>query len=357
MLVGVPQTGGKLVAAAREFGYPVLFSANAFADAYPEEHDRAYEFRKFHFPDPEQFDGLEAHLDSAGFVAAVKYRDYRWTINNYLDLVASHPWVWWAAMDYCCEREIAQDRPLRLLRIAATVHMLGKCQVGAARRGLPPPLPVLQGWTPDEYALCAKWFGMREWPKLIGIGSVCRRPVHGSTGVLAILQALDAILPQHVQVHLFGVKSEALEVLTRNKRVASVDSMAWDVRARAERRTGRDAAFRIGHMKAWATKQQAIAARQGGGVGMQRMLFNPDDFGGFTDMESLALEALTLQFADLVMGGEIDYLDAVVQSRQDGVIVMALLRNKGLSDATLADFDEVIEGLGDRVEELQKKAA
>lgn len=33
--VGVRLTGGQLVAAARERGYSVLFSANAFARTYP----------------------------------------------------------------------------------------------------------------------------------------------------------------------------------------------------------------------------------------------------------------------------------------------------------------------------------
>lgn len=33
--VGIPLTGGRLVAAAREQGYAVLFSANAFARTYP----------------------------------------------------------------------------------------------------------------------------------------------------------------------------------------------------------------------------------------------------------------------------------------------------------------------------------
>jgi hypothetical protein len=36
--VGIPLTGGRLVAAARERGYPVLFSANAFARHYPKGH-------------------------------------------------------------------------------------------------------------------------------------------------------------------------------------------------------------------------------------------------------------------------------------------------------------------------------
>jgi len=126
--VGVPLTGGRLVAAARERRYLVLFSANAFARTYPKGHEREGFFKGFRRPDCYQFDGLDAALDSAGFVAAVHYGDYRWTVEDYFDLVQSHPWAWYAAMDYCCEPQIAQDRPLRLLRMAATARMLGRCR-------------------------------------------------------------------------------------------------------------------------------------------------------------------------------------------------------------------------------------
>lgn len=50
----------------------------------------------------------------------------------------------------------------------------------------------------------------------------------------------------HVRVHLFGVKSTVLDRIAYHPRVASVNSMAWDFHA--ERRTGRDMAYRIGHM-------------------------------------------------------------------------------------------------------------
>lgn len=273
--VGIPLTGGALVAAARERRYPVLFSANAFARVYGKGHQWEGDFRKFALPDPAQFEGLDAALDSAGFVAAVKYGDYRWTVSQYYDLVQAYPWVWHAALDYCCEPELASDRPTRLLRIAATARMLGECRREAAERGIAPPLPVVQGFRPDEYVMCAQWLPLLEWPDLIGIGSVCRRPVHGPNGILSILEALDAVLPPHVRCHLFGVKSTALEILAGHPRVASVDSQAWDMQARAERRTGRDMAFRIGHMQAWADRQIQIAETPDAGQAVLTCPQNP----------------------------------------------------------------------------------
>lgn len=70
--VGIPLTGGKLVSAAREANYPVLFSANAFFTGYGKTHPRVGEFQKFKQIDLEQFAGLDAALDSAGFVAMRK---------------------------------------------------------------------------------------------------------------------------------------------------------------------------------------------------------------------------------------------------------------------------------------------
>lgn len=355
--VGVPLTGGRLVAAARERRYPVLFSANAFARTYPKGHEREGFFKGFSRPDPIQFEGLDAALDSAGFVAAVKYGDYRWTVDDYLDLVASFSWSWWAAMDYCCEPAVAADRPLRLLRLAGTARMLGQCRAEASRRGIPAPMPVLQGWTPAEYVTCAEWLPLIEWPDLIGIGSVCRRQVNGPDGILAILEAVDAILPSHCKVHLFGVKSTVLDLIAHHPRVSSVDSMAWDVAARAERRTGRDMDFRIGHMEAWTTKQMTIAASPRLGAGIQSMLFDPVAFGGINTPESLVLEAVALQFADLVMGGDLEYLDAVYHAQRDGVAVIAMVRRHGLNEQALDALDDVIAGLGDRVREVFDSAS
>jgi len=332
MRVGLPLTGGALPAAARQRGYPVLFSANAFARTFPGSHERAGEFQRFRVPRPGQLDGLDAALDSAGFVAAARYGDY------------------------CCEPEIAADRPLRLLRIAATAVMLMRCNAEASRRGLPGPMPVLQGWTPAEYALCAEWLPLARWPGLVGLGSVCRRPVHGPAGILAILEAVDALLPPHVRLHLFGVKSEALAALAKHPRVASADSAAWDMQARAERRTGRDMAFRVAHMDAWLQRQHAAIDDLQACAALPRSLFDPAAFGGaISGTEELVLEALALQYADLLMEGQIEYRDAVWQAAQDGVWAVAKLRLRGMSDALLAEYDEDLAGFGERVGELMRR--
>ena len=46
--------------------------------------------------------GLVSHhkvaLDSAGFVAASRYRGFPWSTHHYLDLAAAAPWLWWAEL-------------------------------------------------------------------------------------------------------------------------------------------------------------------------------------------------------------------------------------------------------------------
>ena len=195
-------------------GYPVLVSANALFDR------RKWKFRR---PSP-ALSGLDVALDSAGFVAMSRYGGYSWTTDEYLKLVASFRWTWWASMDFCCEPEIAGDRREVHARMVATVEVYSKLVEKAREIGLSSPMPVLQGWRPEDYVECVEMIG--ELPDLVGVGSVCRRDVCGESGLEEILCTLDAVLPNRVSLHLFGVKGAALGRSWLRKRVASVDSMA-----------------------------------------------------------------------------------------------------------------------------------
>ena len=245
--VGIPQVGGRLVQAAREAGYPVLFSANAFM--VRNEYGEVVRVRK---PDPTQFAGMDVALDSAGYVAMSKYRGFPWTPNQYLDLVESWPWTWWASMDQCVEPEVA-GCPLSIyMRMAETCRMYGELRSMARDRGLKDPMPVLQGWEVDHYKWCLDRMPLIEWPDLIGVGSMCRRQVHGPNGLLAVVEAMDRELPKHVKLHLFGIKGTSLSYLSEHPRVRSTDSQAWDFAARRLKPTGRTADYRIEVMHDWA---------------------------------------------------------------------------------------------------------
>lgn len=107
---------------------------------------------------------------------------------------------------------------------------------------------------------CANAYPLHEWPDLIGLGSMCRRHLHGDVGIFAVIDALDRILPPNVKFHLFGVKGKALEHLGQHPRIASVDSMAWEAAARRDHPTGRNMDLRGEYMLSWAEKNKAAAA-------------------------------------------------------------------------------------------------
>jgi len=252
--VGVPEPGGHLVDVAREAGLPVLFSANAFM------HKTDGEVVRVQRPDRTRFGQLDAALDSAGYVASALYGGYPWTVDQYLDLVQAFPWRWYSAMDLACEPEIASDDTAVLFRIAETCRLFSVLSRAAHERGLPSPVPVIQGYQPAQYAWCVEQFPIVRWPDLVGIGSVCRRPLTGPNGVLAILDTLDGLLPRNVRFHFYGLKGSALSVIGQHPRLASVDSMAWDYAARRAHPTGRSVALRGSFMLDWAARNRRLAA-------------------------------------------------------------------------------------------------
>jgi hypothetical protein len=171
-------------------------------------------------------------------------------------------------MDLCCEPEIAGNRQAVRARVHGTASLLQECrdvchyyweEEGWNQDWLPYPMPILQGWESADYELSADLLNKvvkGRWPDLVGLGSVCRRNVQGPNGILQLLGHLDRILPAHTKLHLFGVKGTALSEISRHfsARVASVDSMAWEMAARMEaRKTGerKTVAYRVDHLKAW----------------------------------------------------------------------------------------------------------
>jgi hypothetical protein len=245
--IGIPASFQRFSAVARGIGAPILVSANAF-----------WKRGRFGLPTPAVFGGADVALDSAGFVAMLRYWGYRWTLGDYVDLAARVRPTWWAAPDYCCEPEIAADRAEVTERVTRTAFKLDWCRQVAADRGVAAPMPVLQGWFPDDYARCADLIG--ELPELVGIGSVCRRPLGGDAGVIRVVQALSDRLPAHVRFHLFGVKGSAIAALAGHPRIHSVDSAAWDFAARRERQRNGQAsntiAYRAGYMRDWYQGQR-----------------------------------------------------------------------------------------------------
>jgi hypothetical protein len=193
-----------------------------------------------------------------------RYGRYRWSVRQYVELARQLKPSWWAQMDWCCEPQIAKDNRDVAQRIELTVVHLHECQRIAASENVPRPMPVLQGWKPGDYCRGPAYDEPFEWPELVGIGSVCRRHMNGPDGLFAVMEALNAAVPHHVRFHLFGVKSQAIAKLLEEfpARVASMDSMAWNVEARwqATKAGSRDKEREARIMAEWYHKQSAQIA-------------------------------------------------------------------------------------------------
>ena len=266
-LLGLPTLrDGVLWRTALRLPAPVLVSANALSRWRVDNLDlrcwAGFETRWLHL--------VPAHpvaLDSAGFVAARRYRGFPWDTNEYLDLAAAAPWLWWASQDWCVEPEIAHDEAAVLDRISGTVRLNVLCREGGKRRGIIDRfLPVIQGWHPDQYRRCLErmpW--VRDFP-LVGVGSMCRRHVHGEHGILHVLDVLDtAFGSSDARFHLFGLKSQAIAIASQHPRVASADSQAYGIAARQDARKVRVSKtdpMLAGVMAAWYHEQiRVIEAR------------------------------------------------------------------------------------------------
>jgi hypothetical protein len=237
LIIGLPHlNAGPLLERAIGMQLPVLISANALS-RWRGKHD-AREWIGWRLGPLAKAVRLHSvDLDSAGFVAMSRYGGFPWSIDAYFELAGAFPFRRIASLDYCTEHEIASDREEVLDRILRTIAANRQCRVRAEDLGLIDRLmPVIQGRSPADYERCADalWRSMTPG-RIIGVGSMCRRPNGGSDGIAAVVEHLDRVLPAGVILHLFGVKGSALPFLTPlAHRVASVDSQAYGIAARQD---------------------------------------------------------------------------------------------------------------------------
>ena len=110
------------------------------------------------------------------------------------------------------------DEDTVLDRISGTVRLNMVCLRGGERRGIADRfVPVLQGWHPHHYLRCLERMPWVLDRPIVGIGSMCRRHVHGEHGVLHVLDVLDrAFSGSDAKWHLFGLKSQAIAVAAQH---------------------------------------------------------------------------------------------------------------------------------------------
>ncbi len=310
IIVGLPALSeGPLLQRARAMQVPVLISANSFSRWV--KHDGWREWRGWKLGSLANAKGLRSlDLDSAGFTLAVLERGIPWTVEAYIALAASYPFRRFASLDHCVEEAVAHDREEVLDRIARTIRLNIECHARAVDAGIAHAfMPVIQGRRPEDYLRSLNGIAHLLKPgTVIGVGSTCRRPVHGPEGLIAVYDCLDRHLPSGIRLHGFGNKGPALRRLAAfGDRIISVDSSAFGIAARQEAlRSGQSKTnvMVADHMTRWVRQQ--TRRLQEPPIPVQASLDLPvAAHAGTIDPWEAAVAAARDQIRSMIMDGEI----------------------------------------------------
>lgn len=189
-------------------------------------------------------------LDSGGFTELQRYGQWRLDPDTYGGAVTriiedcGRPPRWVATQDMMCEPWIIHGGVHGGQRFAGTGLDVATHQeltvdsyVWLAREfPFIPWLPVVQGWTLDDYVRCVDLYAaagvdLRDVPA-VGLGSVCRRQ---STREIAVIAS--TLAGYGLRLHGFGVKTQGLAGFARH--LVSADTAAWSLDARRAKRPTR----------------------------------------------------------------------------------------------------------------------
>jgi hypothetical protein len=169
-------------------------------------------------------------LDSGGFTQ-LNQPPHRWTMgaDEYVDLVKLYQsevgnLKWAAPQDWMCEPLIVEKTGLSVRE-----HQERTVSNFLSLRDRGPFIPVLQGWTLDDYEVCIDLYteagvDLTTVP-LVGLGTVCRRQATPE-----IARIVGALTSRGLSLHGFGMKSRGLARVSHA--LTSADSMAWSTRGR-----------------------------------------------------------------------------------------------------------------------------
>ncbi|MEW2353065.1 hypothetical protein [Spirillospora sp. NPDC029432] len=183
-------------------------------------------------------------LDSGGFTYLKDYGhwpvsagEYAAAVRRYRDHIGRLDFA--APQDWMCEPEvIAGGWRGRLYFVGTGLSVLEHQRRTVANylelRQMAPDLPwipVLQGWTLDEYLRCAAMYAdagvdLAALP-LVGLGSVCRRQ-----STTEIRDIVTVFARRGLTLHAFGVKTLGLDLYS--EQIGSADSLAWSEAAKWE---------------------------------------------------------------------------------------------------------------------------
>lgn len=180
-------------------------------------------------------------MDSGAFTELSTHGHYRHSVEEYAAVI--NRWendpslVSAVAQDYMCEPwivaktglSVSEHQRLTIERYDALVALVRGVYV----------MPVLQGYTPQEYVEHVRQYGSRlGLGSYVGVGSVCKR--NGDPGAIeAVLSAIKRERPD-LRLHGFGLKTTSLASADIRDLLYSADSMAWSFAARKQGRNAND---------------------------------------------------------------------------------------------------------------------
>jgi hypothetical protein len=180
-------------------------------------------------------------MDSGAFSEVSTHGSYRHDVSEYADQIRR-----WStcgnllaavAQDWMCEPWIVKRTGLTVAEHQRLTIERYDALLAEATGVL--IMPVLQGYTPEDYVRHLELYGSRlsrgMW---VGVGSICKR----NGDPRAVAAVLHAIKQQRPDLHLhgFGLKTQALAHPLVRSLLHTADSMAWSFAARRERRSPND---------------------------------------------------------------------------------------------------------------------
>ena len=170
--------------------------------------------------------------DSGGFTELNLFGEWRTSASQFIEEVrriAEHvgrpDWV--PNRDWMCESFVLQKTGLTVAE-----HQRRTVEDFIDLKSRAPDLPwmpVLQGFTLDEYLACAELYERQgvqlRAEKIVGVGTMCRR--QGTQDAHKILHAIQQL---GIKSHAFGFKKTGLQL--SRQFIASSDSLAWSLHAR-----------------------------------------------------------------------------------------------------------------------------
>jgi hypothetical protein len=198
----------------------------------------------------------EVAVDSGGYVATMRWGDYRYTPDEYTAFCRGVGPSWAAMMDYCCEPEVAGGEGVVLSRQDRTTEMAWRFWL--TYRDEPWVwVPTVQGWEVEDYRRHARdlqplvramqaHYGEGSAFR-VGIGTLCRRASEGM--IRDVVAAVRDVLPG-VGLHLWGVKLGLLKSAGGTPPgVVSVDSAAWNGLIKSDKE-------RLGYLQRTGTQRE-----------------------------------------------------------------------------------------------------